>query len=147
MKETDWQQDRYPKWNSNPGELEPPSNPFPSKKQLHNILSIAKMWRSRIKWYSFKLCCSSQLIKRFQGHLCFDPPKDGLCREDLVPCYAGSNWVLEKLFPWISHFWGQILSASQGPASSWRGTVSFCSECGFLSLSFFFFNLKFFIGR
>lgn len=138
VKETDWQQDRYPKWNSNPGELKPPANPFPSKKQLHNILVVVKIWRSRIRWYSFKSCCSLQLIKRFQVHLCFDPSKDDLCREDLVPSYVGSNWVLEKLFPWFSHFaGGRYWVPSKGQPLHW-------GNCVFLFWVWFSFTVLFF---
>lgn len=87
MKEAEQQQDIL-KWNSNPGELKPPSNTFPSQKQSHKILSIKKkkkkIWRSHIKWHSFKSHCSLQL-----AHKAFpDPPKDGWYREGLVPFYV-----------------------------------------------------------
>lgn len=75
--------------------------------------------------------------KAFQIHSYFDRPKDGLCREDLIPFYVGSNWGLERLFPWISHFWGQILiERVLGPASVSfvEGTMSSYSECCFPSL-------------
>lgn len=68
----------YPEVNANPGELKPLSNTFPSQKQLHKILSIKKIWGSHIKWYSFSSWCSLQLVKHFQIHSYFDPPKDGL---------------------------------------------------------------------
>lgn len=60
----------------------------------------------------------------------------------------GSHWALEKLFPWISHFWGADIECPLRSSLSMEGTVSFCSECGFPFLSFlFFFYLKFFYWR
>lgn len=103
MKEAEQQQDIL-KWNSNPGELKPPSNTFPPQKQLHKIPSIKKerkkeIWRSHIKSHSFKSRCSLQLAQKAFP----DPPKDGWCREGLVPFYVRRSWVLDRLFPWISH--------------------------------------------
>lgn len=88
MKETEQQQGVL-KWNSNPGELKPPSSTFPSRNQLQKILSIKKNLKIHIKWHYFKSHCSLQLIKHFQARSYFER------------CRRKRNVRQVKLFPWI----------------------------------------------